>query len=61
MGLDVMPVMRHVVDSAIEHCYKSARKIHWMQVYNGEQAAKLYDGDWFPQEQLTRYVPAKLP
>ena len=25
VGLDVMPVMRHVVDSAFEHCYKSAR------------------------------------
>jgi len=37
VGLDVMPVMRRVVDSAIEHCYKSARKIHWMQVYNGER------------------------
>ncbi|WP_024599358.1 NADP-dependent isocitrate dehydrogenase [Pseudoalteromonas sp. TAE56] len=60
VGLDVMPVMRHVVDSAIEHCYKSARKIHWMQVYNGEQAAKLYDGDWFPQETINAVRACKI-
>ena len=30
VGLDVMPVMRKVVDAAIEHSYGARRKIHWM-------------------------------
>ncbi len=60
VGLDVMPVMRQVVDAAIEHCYGKERKIHWMQVYNGEQAAKLYDGDWFPQETINAVRECKI-
>jgi len=60
VGLDVMPVMRNVVNCAVEHCYKTARKIHWMQVYNGEQAAKLYDGDWFPQETINAVRTCKI-
>ena len=60
VGLDVMPVMRKVVDAAIEHSYGPRRKIHWMQVYNGEQAAKLYDGDWFPQETINAVRECKI-
>ena len=60
VGLDVMPVMRQVVDAAIEHRYGKRRKIHWMQVYNGEQAAKLYDGDWFPQETINAVRECKI-
>ncbi len=60
VGQDVMPVMRKVVDSAIAHCYQAKRKIHWMQVYNGEQAAKLYDGDWFPQETINAVRECKI-
>lgn len=60
VGLDVMPVMRKVVDAAIEHSYGPRRKIHWMQVYNGEQAAKLYDGDWFPQETINAVRDCKI-
>ncbi|WP_213608284.1 NADP-dependent isocitrate dehydrogenase [Pseudoalteromonas sp.] len=60
VGLDVMPVTRKVVDAAIEHSYGARRKIHWMQVYNGEQAAKLYDGDWFPQETINAVRECKI-
>ncbi|WP_372762568.1 NADP-dependent isocitrate dehydrogenase [Pseudoalteromonas sp.] len=60
VGQDVMPVMRKVVDSAVAHCYQAQRKIHWMQVYNGEQAAKLYDGDWFPQETMNALRECKI-
>jgi isocitrate dehydrogenase len=60
VGLDVMPVMRDIVNKAIEYCYKNTRKIHWMQVYNGEQAAKLYDGDWFPQETINAVRECKI-
>lgn len=52
IGEDVCPVMLAVVDAAVQSCYGSDKKIAWMEVYNGEKAAELYDGDWFPQETL---------
>ncbi len=52
VGQDITPVMRSVVDSAVYHAYHDEKKIHWMEVFNGEKAAVLYDGDWFPQETL---------
>ncbi len=52
VGGDITPMMRKVVDAAIASSYQNARKIEWMQVYNGEKAAQLYDGDWFPQETI---------
>lgn len=60
VGQDVTPIMRHVVNSAVEHCYGFSKKIHWMQVFNGEQAAKLYDGDWFPQETINAVRACKI-
>ncbi len=60
VGQEVTPAMQHVVNNAIEHCYGNVRKIHWMQVYNGEQAAKLYDGDWFPQETINAVRACKI-
>ncbi|MCQ8876985.1 NADP-dependent isocitrate dehydrogenase [Pseudoalteromonas shioyasakiensis] len=52
VGQDITPIMRQIVNSAVAHCYGTSRKIHWMEVYNGEKAARLYDGDWFPQETI---------
>lgn len=52
VGVDITPVTLKVVDAAVEKAYGQARKIGWMEVFNGEKAAELYDGDWFPQETL---------
>ena len=52
IGVDVSPVMLDVVNTAVEKAYGGDRKISWMEVYTGEKAAELYDGDWFPQETL---------
>ena len=52
IGVDISPVMIDVVDAATEKAYKGARKISWMEIYTGEKAAELYDGDWFPEETL---------
>jgi len=51
-GVDITPVMLKVVDAAVEKAYKGQRKIAWMEVYCGEKAAELYDGNWFPEETL---------
>jgi len=52
IGVDITPVMLDVVNAAVEKAYGGARKISWMEIYTGEKAAELYDGDWFPEETL---------
>ncbi|TNF36145.1 MAG: NADP-dependent isocitrate dehydrogenase [Gammaproteobacteria bacterium] len=51
-GVDITPPMLKVVDAAVEKAYGGKRKIHWMEVYAGEKADKLYGGDWLPKETL---------
>ena len=52
IGVDISPVMIKVVDAAVEKAYAGSKKISWMEVYCGEKAAEIYDGDWFPAETL---------
>ena len=52
IGVDISPVMIDVVNAAVENAYSGARKISWMEIYTGEKAAELYEGDWFPEETL---------
>lgn len=60
IGVDVTPAMRDVVEAAVKKAYGNARKIHWMEVYAGEKATKVYgEGNWLPKETLqaiTEYV-----
>ncbi|WP_179401550.1 NADP-dependent isocitrate dehydrogenase [Burkholderia guangdongensis] len=52
-GFDITPVMIKVVDAAVEKTYKGKRKIHWMEIYAGEKATKVYGPDvWLPDETL---------
>ncbi len=51
IGVDITPVMKRVVDAAVEKAYGGERAIEWMEVYAGEKANKLYGGDvWLPDE-----------
>jgi len=52
IGVDITPAMLKVVDAAVEKAYDGQRKISWMEIYTGEKAAELYEGDWFPAETL---------
>ncbi|MFQ3201141.1 MAG: isocitrate dehydrogenase [Zhongshania sp.] len=52
IGADITPAMINVVDAAVEKAYSGTKKISWMEIYTGEKAAELYDGDWFPAETL---------
>ena len=52
IGYDISPVMLKVIDAAVDKAYAGAKKISWMEVYCGEKAAELYEGDWFPKETL---------
>jgi isocitrate dehydrogenase len=50
IGVDITPVMKKVVDAAVEKAYGSERKIAWMEIFAGEKANKVYGGEWLPQE-----------
>ncbi|MET0065022.1 MAG: NADP-dependent isocitrate dehydrogenase [Candidatus Thiodiazotropha sp.] len=53
IGVDITPVMRKVIDAAVEKAYGGDRKIAWMEVFAGEKATRVYDGDtWLPAETL---------
>ena len=53
IGVDITPVMRAVVDAAVEKAYGGEREIHWMEVYAGEKSTRLYGADvWLPAETL---------
>ncbi|MCU0933852.1 MAG: NADP-dependent isocitrate dehydrogenase [Thiobacillaceae bacterium] len=50
-GVDITPVMRAVLDAAVEKAYGGKRGIEWMEVYAGEKATKVYGADsWLPDE-----------
>ncbi len=50
-GVDITPVMREVLDAAVEKAYGGKRKIEWMEIYAGEKATKVYGPDaWLPDE-----------
>ncbi|MDH3949161.1 MAG: isocitrate/isopropylmalate family dehydrogenase, partial [Gammaproteobacteria bacterium] len=51
IGMDITPVMKKVVDAAVEKSYGGTRKIAWMEVYAGEKAVNIYGEDvWLPAE-----------
>ena len=53
IGADITPVMKAVVDAAVEQAYGGAREIKWMEMYAGEKATRLYGSDtWLPDETL---------
>jgi isocitrate dehydrogenase len=50
-GVDITPVMRRVVDTAVEKAYGGRKRIAWMEVYAGEKATRVYGADnWLPDE-----------
>lgn len=52
-GPDIWAASVKVLDAAVEKAYNGKRKIHWCEVYAGEKAASVYNGNWFPEETLT--------
>jgi isocitrate dehydrogenase len=50
IGVDITPASKVVWDAAVEKAYGGKRKIAWMEIYSGEKAARLYDGNYMPEE-----------
>ena len=52
IGPDITRAALRVWDAAVEKAYGGKRKVHWAELYLGEKAAGIYDGDYFPAETL---------
>jgi len=53
IGIDVTPVMKKVIDAAVEKAYGGKRQIAWMEVYAGEKSTDVYpDGSGLPAETM---------
>jgi isocitrate dehydrogenase len=65
IGPDITEASLRVWNAAIDKAYNGRRKVHWCELYMGEKAAGIYDGDYFPQETLDAikelYVAIKGP
>ena len=53
IGVDVTPVMRKVVDAAVQRAYRGQRRIEWLEIYAGGKAVQKYGQDqYLPEETL---------
>jgi isocitrate dehydrogenase len=52
IGPDIMRACLRVWNTAVEVAYKGERRVSWAELYMGEKAASIYDGDYFPAETL---------
>ena len=52
IGPDITRASMRVWDAAVELAYGGSRKIHWCELFMGEKAGEIYDGDYFPDETL---------
>ncbi len=50
IGYDIMTASKRIWDAAIEKSYGGKRKVAWMEIYCGEKAAGVYDGNYMPEE-----------
>ena len=52
IGADITPACLRVWDAAVEKAYGGRRKVHWAELFLGEKAAGVYNGDYFPDETM---------
>ena len=53
IGADIWKTSVRVFDGAIAKAYSNNKKIHWMEIYAGEKANKIYGPNtWLPEETL---------
>ncbi|MDH3902358.1 MAG: isocitrate dehydrogenase (NADP(+)) [Xanthomonadales bacterium] len=52
IGGDITRASMRVWNAAVEKAYGGKRKVHWAELFLGEKAAGIYDGNYFPAETL---------
>jgi len=53
IGVDISPVMKKVVDAAVDKAYSGKRSVAWMEIFAGEKANTVYgENTWLPSETM---------
>ncbi len=53
IGADISPVMRAVIDAAVQKAYSGKKKIAWMEIFAGGRSTEVYgENVWLPDETL---------
>ena len=52
IGPDITRACLRIWDAAIAKAYGDRRRVRWCELYMGEKASGIYDGDYFPAETL---------
>ena len=60
IGYDIMTASKRIWDAAVESAYGGRRSVSWMEVYAGEKAAGIYDGDYMPEETFDAFREYKV-
>src|SRR5690242_16096069 len=50
IGPDIMHASMRIWNAAVQKVYGGQRRIAWCEVYAGEKAGRLYDGNFMPSE-----------
>ena len=50
IGPDIMKACLRIWDAAVEVAYGGDRKIHWCELFMGEKAAGMFEGNYFPEQ-----------
>ncbi len=60
IGYDIMTASKRIWDAAVHKAYGGSKAISWMEVYAGEKAASVYDGDYMPEETFEAFREYKV-
>ena len=60
IGFDIMTASKRIWDAAVEKAYSGKRAISWLEVYAGEKAAGIYDGNYMPEETFDAFREFKV-
>ena len=60
IGYDIMTASKRIWNAAVEKAYEGKKEISWMEVYSGEKAAGIYDGDYMPEETFDAFREYKV-
>ncbi|MBN1220117.1 MAG: isocitrate dehydrogenase (NADP(+)) [Anaerolineae bacterium] len=50
IGPDITSASKRIWDAAVQAAYGGQRRVAWMEIYAGEKAAQLYNGNYMPEE-----------
>jgi isocitrate dehydrogenase len=50
IGPDIATASKRIWDAAVQVAYGGQRRIAWLEIYAGEKAAQLYNGNYMPEE-----------